>query len=155
MLDDGNTDYYNVKGITLIDPSINSADVFAYAPAVDFVHANLNIMGLNDSTMEFLDKKNEECGFREFMDTALTFPPKGPLPSVPSLDHGCQTLDWAISAAVYVNPCFNFYHILGLLTPINAFQTFGDGSANGRQIIVHISGTNLDSLHSVRLGQFH
>lgn len=116
MLDNGDKDYYNVKGIELIDPSINSFDVFAYAPAVDFVRANQNIFGLNATTMEFLDKKNKECGFEEFMQIGLTYPPSGPLPTVPSLAHGCETLDWAISAAVYINPCFNIYHILGQTT---------------------------------------
>lgn len=114
MLDNGDTDYYNVKGIELIDPSINSFDVFAYAPTVGFVHANQNILGLNDSTMEFLDRKNKECGFEQFMETCLTYPPEGILPTVPSLKNDCNLLDWAASAAIYINPCFSFYHILGV-----------------------------------------
>lgn len=62
--------------------------------------------------MAELNQRAQDCGYFDFLDNALTYPPTGPIPSAPNSSlPGCAVWDDAIVAAAYVNPCFNFYHI--------------------------------------------
>ncbi|KAL9095003.1 MAG: hypothetical protein Q9165_002605 [Trypethelium subeluteriae] len=113
MLDQNNTDYYNVAGIQINDPSINYDDTLIQAPAVWHLNDYANIFNLNDSTMADVNQRAESCGYIEFMENALTFPPLGKLPTAPNSSlPGCDVWDDIIAAAVYINPCFNIYHLI-------------------------------------------
>lgn len=113
MLEANNTDYYNVKGIQINDPSINYDDTMTEAPAIWMVNEYAPIFGLNETTMTHLNTKNQECGYDEFMTNALTYPPTGPIPTAPkSTKDGCDVWEQSLEAAIYINPCFNFYHII-------------------------------------------
>ncbi len=80
---------------------------------ITFQNDNLNILGLNSTVVDFVNQKNDECGYTEFMENALTYPPKGLLPTAPDSSKGdCNTWNYIVSAAIYINPCFNIYHIL-------------------------------------------
>lgn len=112
MLMANNTDYYNVKGIQINDPSINEDQVMTTAPAVGFVNNLAPIFGLNQSTIDWLNEANDRCGYTEFMEKSLVYPPTGKLPNAPPLnDENCNTWAWAVDAAIRINPCFNVYHI--------------------------------------------
>lgn len=81
-------------------------------PAAAHMNAYNNIMGLNESFVNLINEHAESCGFPAWLDTALTFPPKGPLPEPPSLDYpGCGLWGDIVDAMYYVNPCFNMYHL--------------------------------------------
>lgn len=56
-------------------------------------------------------ERADKCGYFEFMDKALTFPPEGKLIAPNSSISGCDVFDDILVAAVYANPCFNIYHI--------------------------------------------
>ena len=135
MLEAHNTDYYNVKGIQINDPSINYDDVLEngamivsmcsdrsilmclIAPAVGQLNEQAVIFGLNDTTMAWLNKQNEKCGYAAFMEEALTYPPKGPLPSAPSgAVKNCDLWGYVVSAAIYVNPCCTLLSYRNLLS---------------------------------------
>jgi carboxypeptidase D len=45
---------------------------------VGYLNENANIFNLNQTAMDWLNKKNVECGFADFMENALSYPPKGP-----------------------------------------------------------------------------
>lgn len=92
MLDQNNTDYYNVKGIQINDPSIGLDSVLiegAYAcdhtsrlltvvaPAVTHLNNYANVFALNDTFMTDINARAERCGYFSFMEEALTFPPAG------------------------------------------------------------------------------
>lgn len=63
--------------------------------------------------MTSINQRAEDCGYFEFMENALTFPPLGPLPTAPNSSlPGCAVWDDIIAAAVYINPCFNIYHLI-------------------------------------------
>ncbi|KAJ7621355.1 carboxypeptidase [Roridomyces roridus] len=117
FLDQNDTTYYNVKGIQINDPVIGSTDALQEAPAVSFLNYYNNVMNLNDSFVAAINERAEACGYNAFMDLALTFPPAGKFPQPTSLatgnvtDADCDVLDDIFLAALYVNPCFNFYHI--------------------------------------------
>ena len=130
MLDTNDTEYYNVNGIQIIDPSINYDEVLLEgmfwfssqflsrfsntpaAPSIMAVNQYNNILSLNASYLTFLNDKAASCGFTSFMENSLVFPPKGPLPSAPeAFGNGCDVFDDFTVAATYVNPCYNVYHI--------------------------------------------
>jgi len=63
--------------------------------------------------MADINARAERCGYFDFMEKALTFPPAGKLPNAPnSSEPGCAVWDDIVAAAVYVNPCFNIYHLI-------------------------------------------
>lgn len=71
------------------------------------------IFNLNDTTMADLNSRADSCGYTEFMENALTFPPLGPLPTAPNSSvPGCEVWEDSVTAATYLNPCFNIYHII-------------------------------------------
>lgn len=139
FLDQNDTTYYNVKGIQINDPSIGSGLVLEDAPAVPFLNHYNNLMNLNDSFVAEINERAEACGFNAFMDLALTFPPTGHFPSPLTLGTGnvsrqsCDVLDDIFAAALYVNPCFNIYHITDFcpyLWDELGFPSLGDGPNN-------------------------
>lgn len=113
MLDANDTNYYNVKGMQINDPSINYHDTLIYAPSVPYLNEYANVFGLNETFTADVNARAEKCGYFEFLDNALTFPPKGTIPTAPnSSEPGYAVWDDILTAAVYVNPCFNIYHII-------------------------------------------
>ena len=63
--------------------------------------------------MNLFNEQNVKCGYDAFMRNALTYPPTGPIPTAPnSSEPGCDLWEQSVSAAIYINPCFNFYHII-------------------------------------------
>ncbi|ROV86745.1 hypothetical protein VSDG_10198 [Cytospora chrysosperma] len=117
FLDQNDTTYYNVKGIQINDPSIGMGSVLEEAPAVQFVNTYSALFNLNDTFMDDINERAENCGYNAFMEEALTFPPAGKFPKPTSLRTSgtgilnCDVWDDIAIAAMYVNPCFNFYHI--------------------------------------------
>ena len=62
--------------------------------------------------MTSINERAEKCGYFDFMDYALHFPPITKLPSGPNISApGCYVWDDIVTAAITVNPCFNFYHL--------------------------------------------
>ncbi|KAK3115666.1 hypothetical protein LTR53_004767 [Teratosphaeriaceae sp. CCFEE 6253] len=91
------TTYYNISSILFYDPSTR-------AP----------LFSLNDTYMADLHKRADACGYTEFIDIAMTFPPTGPLPTPPNVNgdmKGCSLWNDVINAALLVNPCWDVYQI--------------------------------------------
>jgi carboxypeptidase D len=79
-----------------------------------FVVANNNNLNLNASTLAQLEQMHTSCGYADFLNTYLQFPPPGPQPpklfDYDALDSAdCDAFDLYNSAAWEVNPCFNIY----------------------------------------------
>ncbi|OAL73757.1 serine carboxypeptidase [Trichophyton violaceum] len=110
MLDRKDSEYFNVQGITIIDPSIGATEVIIDAPSVPALHRFNNIIDLNETFVNDITKKWESCGYKKFMDDVLRFPPAGPM-TVPGKSAGCDVWDEIITAVKEVNPCFNIYHL--------------------------------------------
>jgi carboxypeptidase D len=131
MLDEKDTKYFNVKGIQINDPSINSDDVLLQGkypenlsifttrtnnmsvPVVPALQYFNNVMNINETYLANLTARADACGFTEFFNKYTTsFPPPGPIPAAPSSRrHGCDLYTDVYNAAYYVNPCFNIYHL--------------------------------------------
>lgn len=133
MLDKEDTEYFNVKGVELINPSIgvdgamidgNPSHVFllnpplpnsfantnTIGPAIPAMHHFKNILGLNESFVSDVTAQWEKCGYKEFMEKALTFPPAGPF-QAPEMTDECGVWEAMTDALYYVNPCHNMYHV--------------------------------------------
>ena len=81
MLDKNNSTYFNVSGILTYDPCIGSYVYAANQATVwPFVEQNNNVLGFNDSFMAHLEKSHESCGYADFLDQYLVFPPNGTQP---------------------------------------------------------------------------
>lgn len=82
------------------------------APATMALNRFSNLFNLNETLMAEINNQSDACGYTQFMEKALTFPPGGPLPTAPSSDlPGCAIWNDVVTAALYVNPCFNINHL--------------------------------------------
>ncbi|KAG9237435.1 serine carboxypeptidase [Amylocarpus encephaloides] len=113
MLDAQDETYYNVKGVHIMDPSINEDSVLIYAPVVPALKKYQNVIKLNDTYMASIEARAQSCGFTDFYNNHVNqYPPKGKFPSAPSPKvQGCDLYDDIYNAIYYVNPCFNIYHL--------------------------------------------
>lgn len=83
-------------------------------PAVPFVDEWSELFNLNKTFVDHLHERYESCGYAEFADIALTFPPTGPLPTPPNFDRSdpsCSLWRQIRSAALLVNPCWDEYQV--------------------------------------------
>lgn len=121
MLDAEDKTYFDVKGMTIYDPLIGPEHVID-AVAVPFIDHHSNLFPFNDSYVKHIHELDHECGFDDFRDKHLTYPPKGHAPAtLPGIDHktgkpkpGCE--DQAIfnsiwDAALAINPCWDVYQV--------------------------------------------
>jgi carboxypeptidase D len=90
------------------------------APAVTHLNNYANIFALNETFMTSIHHRAEICGYFDFMTEAMTFPPAGKFEL--AYVHGPECNVWGdiVEAAIYVNPCFNIYH----LTDVSALFPF-------------------------------
>ncbi len=51
--------------------------LFAIAPAVTALNYFAPVFALNDTFMTQINQRADQCGYFDFMEEALTFPPKG------------------------------------------------------------------------------
>ncbi|KAI0922172.1 hypothetical protein AcW2_006944 [Taiwanofungus camphoratus] len=104
----------NLKGFWISDPSISWDVVQEEIPAVSFVHKYLNVFSLNQTFTAQIDATAAQCGYTDYFEEYVSYPPKGllPLPGTSIYaDPGCDVWDAIFSAALIVNPAFNMYRI--------------------------------------------
>lgn len=77
-------------------------------------------MGYNASFLAQLEASHESCGYADFLDKYLTFPPSGVQPQTyfnSTSDADCDLWGAGYNAAYAPNPCFNVYEV-GLQCPL-------------------------------------
>jgi carboxypeptidase D len=91
MLNMNDTKYYNVKGVQINDPSINHDDTLQEAPIGNYLRSWENLFALNQTFLDRVYNASSACGYDAFMESALQFPPIGPIPTAPSSRRrGCE-----------------------------------------------------------------
>lgn len=110
------TDYYNLAGIGINDPIIGDGTIQQQVVILPFVEYWSNLFYLNETFMEALRERNDQCNYTSYMEKYYTFPPpEGPFPVLPdpyqSDTYACDMFDNVLSAVLLVNPCFDLYHI--------------------------------------------
>jgi carboxypeptidase D len=82
------------------------------APAVAALNHFSSVFGLNDTFMEEINAADAKCGYTDFLNKALTYPPPSDFPSLDSANSDeCDTYQQILRAVSLINPCFNVYHL--------------------------------------------
>lgn len=110
------TDYYNLAGIAINDPIIGDGTIQQEVVIVPFVEYWSNLFYFNETFMNQLRTRNEQCNYTSYMEKYYTFPPPpGPFPVLPDPyddeNYACDMFDTVLEAAILMNPCFDLYHI--------------------------------------------
>ncbi|EER28677.1 hypothetical protein D8B26_001046 [Coccidioides posadasii str. Silveira] len=107
------TRYYNIQDILIFDPTINEHAILRQVPAVPFVEHWSHLFPLNDTTVKRIHDIADSCGYTDYMNEWLTYPPKGKMPQFPESiteNKTCDVWEAIYDAVSLVNPCFNIYH---------------------------------------------
>ncbi|OAX79357.1 hypothetical protein ACJ72_06330 [Emergomyces africanus] len=134
MFKQNDTEYFDVRGILIYDPSINDNGImleglrytllpvfrwnfdiitlYPYpVPSMAFVDKWRGLFPFNTSFNEELHSLADSCGFTSYLKEHLVYPPKGKLPPPPSYSGSCDVVDAIWNAATLLNPCFNVYQV--------------------------------------------
>ena len=113
MLNKKNKEYYDARGIMIYDPSVAEDVILEEIPAVPFVDQWSGLFNLNDSFTADIHKRAKECGYTDYMEKYLTFPPvsKLPQPEKNGKSEGCGLWNDILNAVFLTNPCFDMYAI--------------------------------------------
>jgi carboxypeptidase D len=105
-----------LKGININDPIIADDTTQQEVMTVPYLEYWQNMLYLNESFMERMWERNDECGYTEYAEKYLKFPPpQEHFPVLPAQtstnNYSCDQFSNAYAAILEVNPCFNIYHI--------------------------------------------
>ncbi|KAI0317692.1 Alpha/Beta hydrolase protein [Amylostereum chailletii] len=104
----------DLQGIWISDPVIGWDVVQSQIPAVPFVHKYENVFAFNQTFLAQLDALSDQCNYTGYLDTFVTYPPKGllPLPNGQTeASDACDVWDLIFDVALTTNPAFNIYRI--------------------------------------------
>ncbi|KAH6643429.1 serine carboxypeptidase [Truncatella angustata] len=118
MIDQNDTEYFDVNGIIVYDGVLSdiSGDIVT-VPFVDYWHG---LFPFNQSFSENIHKAHESCGYAEYLDKYLVYPPSGQQPNdrQPGINDnhtmylpGCDVVNNVFEAILDLNPCFNIYEV--------------------------------------------
>lgn len=121
MLDADDKDYYDLQGLIVYDGV--SFDDFVQSNVVlpAFLEEHRDLLPMSDAAREKIHALDKKCGFTEYMEKYLVFPPAGPqpryAPGVCAYPNGtvhynkeCYETD-PFEEVAKLNPCFNIYNI--------------------------------------------
>ncbi|TFY66307.1 hypothetical protein EVG20_g4784 [Dentipellis fragilis] len=105
-----------LKGIWIADPSLSYDAVQEQIPALRFVQANQNVFPFNSSFSAELQSISDSCGYTDYLDKFVSYPPKGQLPLVGTngtfrTTNECDIWDLIIDEVSVINPAFNVYRV--------------------------------------------
>jgi len=106
--------YYNISSIQINDPSLSYNAIQQQIPAVPFVDFWGPLLDLNSTYLAEIHRTAQDCGYTQYLEQYLVFPPKGKLPTPPNADGSnasCDLWDSIYAAAVEINPCFDIYQV--------------------------------------------
>ncbi|KLO06769.1 alpha/beta-hydrolase [Schizopora paradoxa] len=107
----------HLKGISIADPSLSYGVVQQEIPALRFVQANQNLFPFNSSFMAELQNISDSCGYTDYLDKFVTFPPNGMLPlpigtnGTFSVTPDCRIHSPIQRAVTTLNPVFDVYRV--------------------------------------------
>ena len=109
FLEENDTEYFNLKGISVNDPIIGDTTVQQELSVVPYISYWSNVFGLNDTFVSEIEGYNDRCGYTDYYNTYFQFPPPpAPWPPAPNSSvRGCDIFDSVNDAVLEVNPCFN------------------------------------------------
>ncbi|EHK19573.1 uncharacterized protein TRIVIDRAFT_46356, partial [Trichoderma virens Gv29-8] len=123
FIDANDTDYFNLSGLLIYDASITDGNVQVGVPHLSYLSRHKDVFALDDNSMSLIHSISDGCGYTEFYDRYLTFPPSGTQPTIyPGtnlLPDGtavnnmtCGSLfKILVESAAIANPCLSVYNI--------------------------------------------
>jgi carboxypeptidase D len=119
FLDAEDKTYYDLSGMTIYNPSLARDEIQEPIPAVQFTEYWAGLFPFNDTFRADIKRREQACGYADFLAEYLVYPPKGPMPSrLPGThDNGttraeCWNIYWDIfDAILLLNPCFDIYQV--------------------------------------------
>jgi carboxypeptidase D len=112
MLDANDTTYYNVSGALFYDPSITYPVIQNQVTTVPFMDYWYGLMPLNDSFSADIHARYKSCGFEDYVNKYLVYPPAGQQPTPGDYSDECANLyNDAQNAALALNPCWDVYQV--------------------------------------------
>ncbi|KAJ2897215.1 hypothetical protein MKZ38_004862 [Zalerion maritima] len=120
MVDADDADYFDMKGLLIYDPVVNEDAMTEQIPTVAFTDYWAGLFPFNDTYKEYIHTKADECGYTEFMETYLQYPPPGPMPAklpgtventTSQTSAECDLFDSVIEAELLLNPCWDIYQV--------------------------------------------
>ncbi|KAH3939267.1 hypothetical protein HBI24_240640 [Parastagonospora nodorum] len=112
MVEKNDTEHFDVKGIMFYDPSVAEDVLLEDIPAVPFVDRWAGLFNFNESFTQHIHEAADRCGYTDYMEKALTFPPTGKLPEPPNSSvEGCDLWSQIYYNVFFTNPCFDVYQV--------------------------------------------
>lgn len=119
FLDAKDTTYYDLSGMLIYDPVITWSDIQNPITTVGFVDYWQGLHPFNDSFRADIHERDESCGYKDYVNKYLVYPPAGPLPAqLPAQDSSgntlpeCENIYWDVwDAATEINPCWDVYQV--------------------------------------------
>ncbi|KAH8674126.1 Alpha/Beta hydrolase protein [Xylariales sp. PMI_506] len=118
MIDQNDTKYFDVKGMIIYDGVISN--LYGDVVTVPFIDYWAGLFPLNESTSDAVHENHASCGYANYLDKYLVFPPAGLQPNtgLPGVNNdsteylpGCDVLDQVLEAMFLLNPCFDYYGV--------------------------------------------
>jgi carboxypeptidase D len=113
MLDQNDTENFDLKGLMVYDPSIANDVILEDIPAVPFVDRWEGLFNFNKTFMADIHERADKCGYTSYMEEYLTFPPRSklPIPANNASTPGCSLWQDIFDAVMLTNPCFDVYAV--------------------------------------------
>ena len=101
----------------MYDPCIGAYDIQNDIYTLPFLEENNNVLNYNDTYLAALVENDQSCGYADYREKYMQFPPSGVQPVLKTSTGKCAVWDEAYETAYATNPCFNVYEI-GLQCPL-------------------------------------
>ncbi|KAJ7843732.1 carboxypeptidase [Mycena olivaceomarginata] len=111
MLNEKDTQLFNVDGTFIIDPLIGSTSAGQQVPLRAMTRKFPHLFPFNATFEAQLAAVDTTCGFTAFLEEYLVFPPKSVQPPAPSSSGTCNMFNALYTGISFINPCFSPYHI--------------------------------------------
>ena len=117
MLDEDDQTHFDLRGALMYDPCIGDWDFVQQEVTVaPFVRTNNNVMGYNATFLSHIEALHQTCGYADYIDTYLIYPPPRHQPAVffnssSPENSTCALWEMLDHAAFAINPCFDVYAV--------------------------------------------
>ncbi|KAE9408693.1 alpha/beta-hydrolase [Gymnopus androsaceus JB14] len=109
----------NLKGISIADPSLSYDVVQDEIPALRFARAHEDVFPFTDAQWAEFQNISDTCGYTDYLDQFVTYPPAGQLPfpagveegTFGTLKSGCRLHSPIQEAVGVLNPVFDVYRV--------------------------------------------
>lgn len=91
-----NKKYFDARGLMIYDPVLTSNVVGQQIPVAAYVDYWTPLFALDDTTMDTLHEKAANCGYTNYLEENLVYPPKGPFPTPPQLNTSAECDVWTL-----------------------------------------------------------